>query len=561
MTSCGGDGGFGQLSIGQKKYPDVGVPRMSQEIDDQWYVRRGSHAEGPYTLSDFLDLPLRSKNNNIPSDLCPALVPTDLIRAPGQAEWQPAGTIKGLFNKLVLQECSDRQIWWKRGECQQFMAAKSNDLANVITLLRSANDDFSKAVKSDPRSFSKVMWGMGESCSTSWFPQHPLFLPAYEDFFAHLDRIVPWTQDNAIVCAVEALGKMGREVAPIIPVLRSLLPRVGFFVTAAIQRISQQTTPVIQLHALFDTVESELRVYPTDQDRFDLEHPLKLEHLNRTESELVAQLNDKEWAVRAKAACIIRCKVERPKDETIRALFQHLGTKERRGNVRGQCVLGIAAFAKSGQLDSLTVDDVVSALLERLKSDAAYPVRGIAGKALSGFASYDPRVIPALVSALAESVEENLAFAKSKEVNLQRALVEALGECGQAAEAALSYVLRFNPYRDDLTGEIIKATTIRRIASPDHAESLKSLITILKYLRSQSVAKPTGVSRLQRDAALKAILCVPMDELLRKKLLLERLYLDDSARLRCDAARALISIDEDLAAKAGAYLVVERTGA
>lgn len=562
---------------------------MSSEIDGQWYVRRGSQVEGPYTLHDFFELPLRSQHKNIPADLFPALLPTDLIRAPGQSAWQHAGTIKGLFNNLALrnaaanlkqgdlnslqdafvslsqiindpQGCSDWRIWWKRAECQQYMAAQSDDVANVISLLQSANDDFSKAVKSDPHSCSKAMWGVAGTFATSWFPQHPLFLPAYEDFFTSLDRIVPWTQDNAIVCAVEALGKMGREAAPMIPILESLLPRMEFFVTAAIQRISQQTTPPVQLDALFHRVESELQVYPTDQDRFDLEHPLKDEDLNRTESELVALLNAKEWAVRAKAACIIRCKVVKPKNETIRALFQHLGPKERRGNVRGQCVLGLAAFAKSGQLDPFALDDFVFDLLDNLKSDAAYPVRGIAGKALSGFASDYPSVIPALVSALAESVEDNLALTKSKEVNLQRALVEALGECGQVAEPALSLVFRFNPHRDDLTGEIIKAATIRRIASPDHAESVKSLKTILIHLRNQPIGKPTGVTRLRRDAALKAILCIPMDELLRKKLLLERLFFDDSAKLRCDAARALIAIDKDLATKVGGFSVLDRIG-
>lgn len=119
----------------------------------QWFVRRGNEIEGPYTLSDFFKLPLRSRFNTFPSDFCPALLPTDLIRAPGQTEWQPAGTIKGLFNELVLrnaaanfkqgdlnslqdaflslsqiiddpQECSDRHVWWKRGECQQLMAER-----------------------------------------------------------------------------------------------------------------------------------------------------------------------------------------------------------------------------------------------------------------------------------------------------------------------------------------------------------------------------------------------------------------------------------------------------
>jgi|GEM_PF-3012502 len=427
-------------------------------------------------------------------------------------------------------------------------------MSNVISLFQAAHHDFSHSVKADPYSYAKLMLSKD---GRHWFPQHPIYLPAYQDFFDDPDRLLPWSCDRAMICAAESLAAMGSQAAPMIPTLESIVPRLGIFVTRPIQRISKQFTnqPVDEWQALLDRVEKELQIYPTSQDRFDLEHPLTVEDVKRGESELIELLDDNNWAVRAKAACILRCKVQNPRNKTVLALFRHLGQTERRGNVRGQCILGLAGFAKSGRLNPLTNDDLdllptdelVTGLLVRLKNDRASPVRGIAGKALPVFTPAYTMVIPALVSALAES----------QEVNLTRDLVQALGNCGPPASEALPLIPLFKPHGNDSTGELVKAVAIFQIAPVDYQEAQKSFATILKHLRWQPIGASVSVPRERRDAALTALLSVPINETLRLKLILERMIFDESARIRCLSAQALIDIDKEFARNAGAYLVLD----
>jgi HEAT repeat protein len=428
-----------------------------------------------------------------------------------------------------------RLALWKRGECQQRMARNTDSLREVVSVFQSAQRDFSQSVK------TATYWYAGQMRKGRWFPENPIFIPAYADLLSS-EPGERWESSDQITFsgAARALGQMGHEADEVLPALErastfKLMPNVICDIKSAVQRISRLAERQdSDSHTLFDRVEEGLQIYPTVQDRFELEHPLTEDDLNRSEPELVAFLADKTWAIRAKSACILRYKVGNPKPETLRALLEHLGSTEGRGNVRGQCALSLAHFASKGSIKMGMLETLIRALIERLGRDSAYAVKGIAAKALAQIGSDLPEVITSLVSVLS----------KPQNVNLQRALVEALGDCGDAAEKALPLILQFTPHQNDDTGEVVRAGAICRIAPADHLEARTSLAVIVSALGS----RPTE----RREAALTVILRIRMDERRRQTLLLERLFFDHSAQLRCKAERALIELDADLARQAGA---------
>ena len=530
-----------------------------KNIDNKYFIRRKGPFEGPFTFEDLVDLTLAGK-----------LVPYDKIHALGKL--QSAGEIHRLFDKLVLrkanallkmgdlkslqdafhnlsqsindpQGCRDPDVWWTRGQCQQKMAMLSDDLDNVILLFQSAERDLSQSVLAFPHEYS---WRIRKN---KWFPQHRRYLPAYKDFLASFSPDNTNDSDSlAILAAANALRGMGREAAEVIPELKAALPCLTIFkqqLEAAIHRISQgsRAESSQDIATLFAHVEHELQIYPTRQDRFDLESPLTEDDLQRSESEMVALLNDKEWAVRAKSACILRCKVQKPTLETMQALFEHLGPKEKRGNVRGQCALTLAHFAAEGVIQNRMFDRLITALIELVNCDSAWAVQAIAAEALVGIAPNLTEVVASLISALSKP---------KLNLNLVRALVIALGRCGPDARIALPLILGFTPHPEDATGEVVKAAAIVGIAPADHAASKIAFSVIMANRWSKS-------GEIQA-AALNAIVTIPMDDILRKKLILERMFFTEFATIRCHAARKVIAIDEDLATKAGAYLVVDQIG-
>lgn len=579
----------------------------------QWFVRTGFEEYGPITFGPLAQLAATGKLAD--SDFVRSADETDrhrggsaidgcypVFKASDTATWTRAGDIKGLFDKntvprfafasqrmkhgsstsllkaaFTLTETIDDpgssilsrlDAQWMRGECKQRMARNANALEEALSLYTSALRDHVMSVKTQPDIFAHRM------ADNVWWPENAVFIPAYLALISGAKNLHLGHHR-----LLRAIGKMGAEATEVLPILMELSPRhtdkydmVGYSIRDAIERIStphQRQTPD---KMLLLRVEDQLRNYPTRQDRLyeifhdhlityaddidgDLfhildEHDLTAEEVSRSQSELVALLADNNWIVRVKSACILRCKVDEPSAETIRTLFDHLGPGENQSNVRGECVLTLGHFAATGLLVTETFDHIVNALRDRLAHDSAQSVRIVAAEVLARIGKYLPDVITSLIAALTS------ALSKPETLELQTAFVAALGDCGRSAESSLPLVLRVRPFNadqsDDKTAQVVKAMTILQIAPADHPEKQTSLKTLDANLRSQP--------NYLRQEALKAVCSVPMDESFRKKLLLERLFFDDSARLRCDAARALIAIDKDLATKAGAYLVVDRIG-
>jgi hypothetical protein len=542
---------------------------MSDQWFDQWFVRQKSQEYGPIPFEPFALLVATGK-----------LAASALVNAPGNFDWEKAGTIYDLFGQknasrfsIASKKMKDRcrsavqdaavdlteivedqrsstrakqLALWRRGHCQKRMAWNTESFNEVIALYESAQRDFLLSVKTDPA------WYTSPMKAKCWFPQHPIYLPAYDYL---LTSSSPDGRDrHSIFSASSALVMMGREAAEILPALTLASKRAEFlsdYIETNIQRISRsmKENDSDELQRIRVCVEQGLQIYPGNSDRFDDENNVTDEELARPEAELVSLLSDKNWAVRAKTACIIRCKLDNPRPETIRALFEHLDPKEKQGNVRGQCALGLACFASNGAIKGEMLDRLINVFRERLDEDSAYSVKAIAAEALSEIGPGLPEVVDSLVTALAKP---------KLNLNLQRALIGALGNCGSNASKALPLVLRFTPHGNDETGEVVKAVAILQIAAVDHPEAQKSLKTIQTNLGWQPIATPTTIPRFCREAAFKAVLLVPMDETLRTKLLLERMFFEESARLRRSAAQAVINIDKDLATKSGAYLIVDR---
>jgi len=536
------------------------------------------------------------------------LTATDLVKRPGVSDWQEARTIKDLFrdrndlrfqaaelqmkrsinqpdrnskiealheavvvlSEIIEDEASSswtkppvvgrfrnplqdqagplwdkKRAFWLRGECQGRVAWLTVDLTEVITIFESAQRDFSQSVKVCPKWYASKI-------AARWYPEHPMYLPAYHYFLAStLPNLVG--EEVYVSESATALESMGRQAVEAIPSLEAAISRAGIFkhgVQGAIQRMSglSKIKPANVLGTLCNRVERGLQSYSGFSEQFDIYNPPTVDEVSRSEAELVALLEDKEWGVRAKSACILRCTVDSPKQATIRALFEHLGSKEKRGNVRGQCVLGLGHFALNGVIKGEMLDHLVNVLRKLLESDRAYPVQGIAAKTLARISPDDPSIVPTLVGALSKP---------QLKVDLQRDLVKALGNCGSNASEALPLMLQFRPHHDDGTGELVKAVAIAQIVPSGHPEFQKALDKIVENLRWQPIGSSGSFPRKCRNAALTAILRVPIDGTRRMKLLLERMIFDESARIRCRSAQALIDIDKEFAKDAGAYLVLD----
>ena len=559
---------------------------MSEHSQNIWYVLRAENSRllpTSFAEDEFFDLPKAGK-----------LTATDLVKVPGSSVWQDAVTVKGLFRDhndirfttvkehlhrgdqesliegiVVLSEVikdqvssknDERRAYWLRGECQQTMALQASTLSQAIALLESARNDFSQAVKTDPISYSIAMR------RNKWFPQHPCYLPAYIDF---LERYASDSEDRLAstrLAAVSALCDMGREAAPAIDALKSASANIsGFehshFEDQLRQKFQLTIRWISQSSILHDSnasqslryqVEAAYEIYPFQAERFKDGAEFADEELARNERELVALLEHHDWKVRAKAACIIRCKVENPEPSTVQALIEHLCGSEKRANVRGHCALALTQFAIKGTLTPESFDQLITGLIERLSEDSAYPVQAIAAKTIVQIIPDTNKVVDTLIAVLSRPKVNR---------NLKLALVEAIGHCGRAAKEALPLVIQFTPTEwDGIEGELIKVRTILQIAPPGHPEVQKSIDTLVKNLREQPAATNVRMTRTHRDAALDAIVRVPMDEMFRRKHLLERMILDECPSIRCKAAQAIINIDKDLATQAGAYETIDRIG-
>ncbi len=428
-----------------------------------------------------------------------------------------------------------------RARCQQRMAHFAGHLDEVLAFHESALRDLEAAVNVNRAWFAQRI-------GQRWLPEHPAYVPAYTEFI----RLRSEQPDHVLWNAMRAIGRMGLEGDEARPILEELQRR-GSSSTLAQSLHSLLTEAKDSINDVIARLEEELQIYPSRDDRFEGENEVSEFDALGDEQSFVANLANTNWAVRAKSACILRLMVEKPAQETIRTLLDHLGVSENRGIVRGQCALTLAHFASKWQIKSPLLEQLVGRLRERLEGDTAWPVKAISANCLAQITPNRPEVMSALIDEL--SVTNN--------VNVARALVLALSECGPSAAAALPLVLRFKPHRLDYSGDVVRAVAILALAPADHPAARKALNDVCRALDQRVGYIPdnagvAGVQRELRETALKSIRRLPMDDLLRKKLVLQRLSFDDCARLRCEAANVLIEIDKDLAKKAGAYRFVSR---
>jgi HEAT repeat protein len=459
-------------------------------------------------------------------------------------------------------ESDERRAFWIRGLCQQKLARLANPLRDVLLYLESARTDFSKAIIAEPRYFSSAMK------SQNFFPEHPMFLPAYVDYLQQVPHdqnrhytgvLAQLPPSYRMEKAFSAIAAMGREAESILPVVESayntiqehVLPSFESAFKRAIRRLTDtaQGDPTSQIHSLHAQVVAAFDSFPNQREEVSFTD----QDLARNERELVALLSDSDWIERAKAVCILRCKVKAPEPATIEALYQHLGRTEKRANVRGQCIFGLLQVSTAGLLSREMQDKFTRALLERLRDDSAYPVQGIAAKALSQISPQSTEVIEALVSVLSEAKIKN---------NLKLDLVEAVGRCGTAARHALPLVRQFEPSNwHGFHGHCARSIALVQLSDENSPEALQELEVVANAVRQSPIAQMSGgTSRSDRSIALNALLQLPMDETLRTKLFVERMMLDESAAVRCEAAHGLIKINQEFATTAGAYRTLELIG-
>jgi hypothetical protein len=428
---------------------------------------------------------------------------------------------------------------WALAKCRQRMALVAKTLEETISLQREALLDRAEAIRTDPQWFAHEMLGH------RWYPQHPVYMPAYLRMLGSNSLSIKWAAPEF----VETLGEMGSEAAEAIPALHAALekwPDVTQIETA-IQRIIEPTAPVVHspigstAPPLVEMVAEALSTYPGRDGSNGTPCIPSEDLIDWTEKELCQLLDDEQEKIRELAACVSRFTLEKPRTATLSKLMQHAGADEERARVRGQCLLTLSHYATVGALSSNDLEKLLALFQDRLTDDAAVSVQSIAAESLVKVGKNRVDVVGSLVSMLAVSSNPSLTWA----------LVRAMAECGHAAREALPQVLNVRPRLGNSLDDVTQATAILYMAAEESREHKDALSTILAAVRWQPTNQPTRLSRERRQAALNTICEAPVNEMVRCRFLVERYFLDESATLRRIAGQKLTALDDELAKNLG----------
>lgn len=406
----------------------------------------------------------------------------------------------------VHTRSAQRAGLWMRGKCRQRLALKAASLDEAISLQRLAATDRNAAVETDPD------WFAQEMLANEWFPQHPAFLPAYRHMLKSRSKRVA----AALPAITEAMHAMGAETGGM------AAPSSSIEHTESAKRR--------------ELVEYALRSYSMREGVGGSTPGFADDLLSRSEDELRQLLDDELDGVREVAICALRFTTQRPSATTLHKLWECAGPEEKRSRIRGQSLLTLAHFASSQAFDERSVERFISRLIDCLENDTASGVQAIAAELLAKLGGRREYVVASLVAKANTTSNPYLLWA----------LIRALAACGFAAREALPTILKASPRPGDFSDDIVRATAILYMIDPaagSHKDALKVILTAVRW---QPTNQPTPSTRHRRCLAMEALCDAPMDEKLRCKYLLDRLFFDESKSMRTMALNAIQSIDESL---------------
>lgn len=257
-------------------------------------------------------------------------------------------------------------------------------------------------------------------------------------------------------------------------------------------------------------------------------------------------------AARARAICIIGAKKEGTL-ETCKAIEKWLTNP--RYSIRSSSVYALGQIAAANKTTIASAMNLVPTFLNLLRGDVSLHVRKAAAEALGAVGTESNDALQGLIQVVEKGYDPEDRYGRAK-----IAAIEALGQFGAAALAAVPHIRKVEPAGRDQREESLMAKyeALLRIAPNDREIVDLALPEMIAQLQSVFVQRRDVVGHSQRQPlpnvrfrAIKALGTVEPKKERRILALVKSLWMDESAENRRMAAESLQKVDHELAVEAG----------